>query len=567
VLLISIDTLRADRVGVYGGAEGVTPTLDRLAQSGARFATVIAAAPLTLPSHATMLTGLLPPRHGARHNGIHRLDSSVVTLAEVLHEEGFATAAVVSAAVMARRYGLDQGFETYDEPTSTAERRAGEVNSVALEWLSTRPRDRPFFLFLHYYDPHALYDPPPAWAQRFPGRPYDAEIAYTDDAIAQILGELDREGVAEQTLVVVTSDHGESFGQHDEDTHGLTLHDGVLRVPLMLRGPGIPAGRVVTGEVSNVSVAPTVLGALGVDGLDDPDGIDLSSTWREAKAPEQTVYMEAVGPEVLYGWSPLFGARTNRYFYVRAPQPALYELGSDSDQEHNLLTEPAAHTPEIESTRRQLDDFVSAVLDRAREPSRIALKGETVERLRALGYDIGEGPIEQGTEIDPKRALRWLRRFKAAGGGERPTTDAYGRATGTIRRYVILGQHDQAEDATQALLREHPGDAAAVQAAAEAWAIAKGFERSTELSRQALQIEPELADAHLSLGFQALRAGRDGEATKHFAAAGASAGAPSVQMELARVYAWRGKPDRAAAIWERLLEMDPATAARGSTGD
>ena len=258
LLLVSIDTLRADHVGVYGAVDARTPVIDRLAAEGTRFTTAIASAPLTLPSHASILTGLYPPHHGVRYNGISRLLPSFDTLTERLRDAGYATGAVVGSAVLAGKYGLDQGFDHYDDDTRSrgdpAERPASEVTDGALAWLEHA--ERPFFLWVHYYDPHERYAPPAPFADRFAGRPYDGEVAYVDAELGRLFDSLAARGELDEALIVVTSDHGESLGEHAELTHSYSLYDAVLAVPLVFRGPGVPPAPP-RGHHSTMPAGPT----------------------------------------------------------------------------------------------------------------------------------------------------------------------------------------------------------------------------------------------------------------------------------------------------------------------
>ncbi|MCG8588199.1 MAG: sulfatase, partial [Proteobacteria bacterium] len=229
VLFVTIDTLRADHVGVYGADFAATPALDALAARGARFERAFAVTPLTLPSHATLFTGQLPPRHGVRHNGLFQLPEASETLAERFRAAGYRTGAVVGAVVLQAEYGLAQGFQHYDDDAESRyaaagaylERSAGEVTERSLQWLEAA--DGPFFLWVHYYDPHANYAPPAAYGERFPDRPYDGEIAYVDDQLARLLDRLEARGQLSRTVVSVTSDHGESLGEHGEPNHGYGL--------------------------------------------------------------------------------------------------------------------------------------------------------------------------------------------------------------------------------------------------------------------------------------------------------------------------------------------------------
>ncbi len=419
LLLVTIDTLRADHVGAYGAENAHTPTLDTLAREGVRFETAIASCPLTLPSHATLLTGLQPPSHGVRDNGFFRLGPEAVTLAERLEASGWSTGAVVGAFVLARRFGLDQGFGVYDDEVSVRranygsylERRAADVTDRALEVLERLPE--PFFLWVHYYDPHAAYDPPQRWADALPGRPYDGEIAYVDAELGRLLEGLRAARRLERTLVVATSDHGESFGAHDEETHGYTLYDATLAVPLLLRGPGVPTGRVVGGVARHADVLPTVLARLGVEPPPELDGRDLAPLW-EADAPpsRRLAYAESLATELHHGWSPLFAARSDTYHYVQAPRPELYRLARDPAQRHNLLEDGAS--PEEAAAAAELEAHIERMRAGESEPATPSQPdADTLERLRALGYALPERPAAR-TGLDPKDGLAALGDYFAA---------------------------------------------------------------------------------------------------------------------------------------------------------
>src|SRR5262245_6233424 len=313
IVLVSIDTLRADHVGCYGAEAVETPALDALAAEGVRFATAISPAPITLPSHTTLLTGRDPPQHGVRHNGLFRLPSDVPTLAERLRSAGFATAAFVSAFVLDSRFGLDRGFERYDDqlgiarssgaPGSVAERRGDRTVDAALAWLAGAP-DR-FFLWVHLYDPHADYLPPSPWSERFAGRPYDGEIAFADAQLARL-----RAAVAERwpggTLWWVTSDHGERLGEHAEQTHSFSVYEATPHVPLLAAGPGVRRGAVVGEVVALADVAPSTLALAGLPALAGSTGSDLAPVLRGERAPaDRPAWIETLATQVDMGWSPL----------------------------------------------------------------------------------------------------------------------------------------------------------------------------------------------------------------------------------------------------------------------
>jgi arylsulfatase A-like enzyme/Tfp pilus assembly protein PilF len=411
VLFVTIDTLRADHVGVYGALQAETTRLDALAAAGTRFETAIASAPLTLPSHASLFTGLDPPRHGVRHNGLYRLDGEIDTLAERFRAAGYATGAVIGAVVLARRYGLDQGFESYDDGTSSRssgaggipERSAGEVTDRALEWFARAPR--PFFLWVHYFDPHHEYRPPQPFAERFAANPYDGEIAYVDTQLGRLLDGLEPGGSHRETLIVVTSDHGESLGEHGESAHSYTLYDAVLRVPLILRGPGVPPGRVVERLVRLVDVAPTLLALAGLPGLAEADGQPLAAHLTEGPPPPARVaYAETLATRIEHGWSPLFAARSERHLFVRAPRPELYDVQADPAQLENLAwSDQKRLQAEMERLERALEERMSE----GDAPAPLAVDEESLEQLRALGYALPPEPVA-ATGLDPKDGLSSL---------------------------------------------------------------------------------------------------------------------------------------------------------------
>ncbi len=410
VLLVSIDTLRADHVGAYGASFAETPTLDRLAAEGTRFARAVASSPLTLPSHAALLTGRHPHQIGVRHNGMYMLAPALETLPERLRDAGWATGAFVGSYVLAARFGLDQGFDRYDDATSTglaapggyAERGADAVSDAALAWLESAPR--PFFLWTHYYDPHASYRPPAPWAERFAGRPYDGEIAWVDAQLARVVAALRSRGELERTLVVVTSDHGESLGEHGELTHGYLLYDAVLRVPLILRGPGVPAGRVVDPLVRSVDVAPTVLAWLGREALPASAGRDLRPLWEGADRAERVAYSETLATELELGWSPLFSIRTEGFRYVQAPTPELYDVQADPVERENLLHgDPHAHAAEASELATRLQSILA---DGVQVPAQRP-EDEALQRLHALGSALPAQPVEP-SGLDPKQGIHAL---------------------------------------------------------------------------------------------------------------------------------------------------------------
>jgi arylsulfatase A-like enzyme/Flp pilus assembly protein TadD len=421
VLLVTVDTLRADRVGVYGHAAARTPAFDALARRGVRFTRAYAPAPITLPSHASLLSGRNPPAHGARHNGV-RMEEGVPTLATVLADQGFETAAFVSAFPLDRRFGLARGFATYDDALPRGrdgrpldERPGGSTVDAALAWLA-EVGERPFLLWVHLFEPHAPYGRPAGERDASAPVPgpvaarYDAEIAEADRQLGRLLDALGSRRA--RTLVVVAGDHGEAFGEHGEVAHSLFVYDTTLRVPLAIAGPGVPdSGRAVDAAVGLVDVAPTVLALLGFGGL-DPDGIDLRPWLTGSTRPDdgRALYAESFAPLLDFGWSPLRSVRQGRWKYIEAPRPELYDIRADPGEQHDLVNAEAATAAQL---AEHVTRFGPPVLD-VRE--RIA--PETASRLGALGYVTPERPRIGAERPDPKDRRTVAARVAEVASGE-----------------------------------------------------------------------------------------------------------------------------------------------------
>jgi arylsulfatase A-like enzyme/Flp pilus assembly protein TadD len=414
IVLVSIDTLRADHVGCYGAADAETPALDALAAEGVRFATAISPAPITLPSHATLLTGRDPPQHGVRHNGFFELPTDVPTLAEQLRGAGYATAAFVSAFVLDDRFGLARGFDLYDArlgvtrssggPGAVAERRGDHTVDAALAWLAEAPER--FFLWVHLYDPHAEYRPPPPFSERFAGRPYAGEIAFADSQLARL-----RAAVGARfgggTLWWVTSDHGESLGEHAERTHSFGIYEATQHVPLIAAGPGLPRGAVSEALVALADLAPSALELAALPPLPGASGISVVSALRGGESARRAAWVETLATQLDMGWSPLLGVRTATHKFVRAPEPELYDLRADPRE----LANRAAGEPALAGELDRLVEERAAGrrVELVRQPD-----ADERARLEALGYLRGDAPapapgaLGEVGGFDPKRGVAEL---------------------------------------------------------------------------------------------------------------------------------------------------------------
>jgi arylsulfatase A-like enzyme len=383
VLLITLDTTRADALGCYGRKLDVTPSIDRLAREGVVFENARTVAPLTAPAHASIFTGLYPPRHGVRDNGVGTLPSSARTLAELARERGAQTAAFVAASVLDRTFRFDQGFEHWEQPERSDQptdfdfetKSASEISTAARQWLVLRDRTRPFFVWVHLFDPHAPYEPPAKFLPQARGHPYLGEVAAADHAVGEIVDLLRAEGELERTTVIVVGDHGESLGEHEEATHGLFVYDATLRVPLVVRYPGAArAGRRSKAIVSVVDVFATAARALGVA---SPAGGDAHAL--EDAAPDRGVYFECYAPYVQHGWSPLAGWVDADAKLIASSEPELYAPATDRRELQAL---------DDEARMRALAARIAEVAARPALPADVdaPIASDLARSLASLGY-------------------------------------------------------------------------------------------------------------------------------------------------------------------------------------
>jgi arylsulfatase A-like enzyme/Tfp pilus assembly protein PilF len=508
VVLVTLDTLRADRLGCYGYAKIETPNLDRFARGGTLFEYAVAQAPLTAPSHASIFTGLNPNRHGVRDTGGFILAESHATLAEILQRQGWDTAAFVGSSVLKKSFGFGRGFAVYDDkmprPDAQAmaaefpERRAAEVVDRAAAWLAAQS-GKPFFLWVHLFDPHSPYDPPAPFRENYRGRLYDGEVAYTDQQLGKLFEALGRKS-PENTLTAILSDHGESLGEHGEYTHGVFLYDATLRIAFLMAGPGVPAGRRVKQQVRSIDLLPTLLDLLGGQAPAAVEGVSLRPAF-VAKALPNESYAETLYTKINLGWAELRAMRTDRWKYIRAPRPELYDLAADPAETVNVIGDH----PEI---ARQLDAKLAH-----REPEKVQttmVDRRTMEQLKSLGYLGGSSQGEYaltGRGIDPKDRTEVLRLIYLA-----TSPDAGGASA-----------------------------------------------RSIPLLRQALAEDPTNPTLYYQLGPGLAATGRSAEAMKLYRE-GIANGVRTgwIYARLAHLYLKQGNRDEALAAYERAAQLNPS---------
>jgi choline-sulfatase len=583
VVLVTLDTTRADHLGCYGAHGVSTPNLDALARAGVRFETAITPVPITLPSHATILTGLSPAEHGVHDNVIQELPDTIPTLATILKERGYDTAAFIGAAVLDARYGLARGFDHYDDDLlasmkersalSFVERRAEEVTAPTLAWLRAHSKERPVFLWVHYFDAHQEYAAPPPFGERFAEHPYDGEIAYVDHWVGELMAAVAKHGGDRPALTIVVGDHGEGLGEHGEQTHGLFLYDATLRVPLLMSWPGrIPAGASVPQMVSTEEILPTILDLLGVPAPRDVKAKSLVPLLHGGGAEAGLIFLETMLPKNLFGWTPIEGVRQTGVKYVESPNPELYDLERDPGETRNLA----------ERRAEEAQGLAARLAAHRAEGTAVAKAGEvgqldetTRQRLAALGYAVTPERGGMVESTDPKDLVALFDSLYGAVGliGERRWEEAIAMLESVLRLHprhvgamvnlgeiywtralegatVVGGAPTQSTVGGDSLLPIALGENAA-----------QDFEKSEEWYERALAADPSSSQANFGLGrVYANRGDLDGALDRYRRALDISPNAPDVQNEMAVILIRQGHLGQALAELERVVEAYPAYA-------
>jgi arylsulfatase A-like enzyme/tetratricopeptide (TPR) repeat protein len=546
VLLVTIDTLRADALGAYGKRDAGTPWIDRLAREGVRFADVHAHNVVTLPSHANILSGRYPQHHGVRDNSGFRFPRDAPTAATLLEAAGWRTGAFVSAFVLDSRFGLDAGFDAYDDKLGGAEihtaflvpDRPGALTvEAARAWLEAGGRGRSF-CWVHLYEPHFPYAPPEPFASRFRDQAYQGEVAAADAALEPLLRPLLEKGAAARTLVVLTSDHGESLGEHGERSHGIFAYEATLRVPLILWAPGLLRPRVVTSPASHVDVLPTLLDAVGQRLPEGLDGRSLLAAASGRPSEPEAVYFEALSASLNRGWAPLHGVLAGGLKYVDLPEPELYDLARDPAESQNRA---AAQPGDLERLRAVLGRLRAA--DRGVE--RTQEDASVREHLSALGYVSGDAPRKQRytRADDPKNLVELDARLDEV---VRLYTRRDYDAGVALCREILRAREDMPVAQSQlAVLERARGNVPAALAAA----------------RRALELRPSDAEAAALLGVYLIEAGRAPEALALLAPFLAAKDADvDVLTAAGMAQARLGQPGEALATFSRARAADPTSA-------
>lgn len=550
VLLISIDTTRADHLNCYGYPYSKTPTLNDLARHGVLYSRAYTPSPSTLPAHCSLMTGLYPLHHGVRANGTFRLAEEKTTLAEVLGAAGYVTGAAISAFVLDSRFGLDQGFGSYDDdltvgmkysPHMFRERAAELTNVPVTRWLREHGHER-FFFWVHYFDPHAPYLPPEPYRTNYAQGLYEGEIDYVDEQIGKMLTVLDEIGIRDHTLVIVVSDHGEGLGQHGEQTHSLLVYDSTLHVPMIFSAPlPFPQGRVVHDQACLTDVMPTVLELLGIAG---PAGVDGVSLLKRISDVRESICIETLCTMVLHGWAPLLGIRQSDHKFILAPVKELYDLRNDPLEETNVHDERSDIAARLYQELIRLAGTADPYLATAVEQD-IEMDSQTRRNLESLGYVFSrKGKLAEPQSLpDPKEMVyHWERLQKAV-------------------NLKLAGRVKEAAAIIEECVQKVPRDVYARQNLADVHSLMGDLDKAMDTLRPALELHPEDTGLKVAMASLHVNKGQIAEAEQYYQEVlEAEPESPEALMGLAYVTHLRGRPDEAIATLERVVALDPGTA-------
>jgi arylsulfatase A-like enzyme/Tfp pilus assembly protein PilF len=556
ILLISIDTLRADHLGIYGYDKIETPCIDELGSNGIVFSHAYAQCPVTLPSHTSILSGTYPVYHGVRNNGNFIVPETLTTVAEILKGKGYFTAAVVGAFVLDSRFGLDQGFDLYlDNMAEDKGSRLIGFSEISAKAVTEKAGDiirqkrgngKPFFLFVHYFDPHALYQPPYPYSSKYADHPYDGEIAFVDEQIGLLIETLKKAKVFDRTLVVITSDHGEGLMEHDEMTHGIFVYDTTLHIPLIFSHPLLCKGpRVIEDIVETVDIVPTVLDLAGVD-VPKETGIQGKSLLPLIKGAtgvdEPFVYFETLLPFYEHGWCSLRGVRKGDYKFIDAPDPELYHVKADPREEKNIIEKERDRADALKRVlMRFVDDNSStAHMQKSRQP----IDAEIRQKLASLGYIAGSqvhGTMENPFQgPDPK--------------GKISINLSYHRAVTNFEK----GEYQKAVQLMEELIDKDPRNRQTYISLASMHERRRQLDRAVDVYLKGLTHYPDDVDFHVQLGKVYLWKNSLVEGIEELQKALAiEKDHIPAHNHLGIAYAKTGDLDKAVVEMKKIIELDP----------
>lgn len=551
VILISIDTCRADYLSCYGHQRITTPNLDKLAKHALLFENVISPVPITLPAHGSMLTGLIPPSHGARDNIGYQLSPSNLTLAEIMQSNGFSTGGVISSFVLDSDFGLDQGFDTYDDEfdyardsTLGAERIGSETTEHAINWIEAHCGDK-FFLFVHYYDPHVNYEPPEPFSTEYSDDLYAGEIAYTDHCIGKLLTYLKEQNLYDSSLIIVAGDHGEMLGEHNELTHTYYIYQSAIKVPLIIKPAGKVKAHRIKKPVGLIDIAPAVCGFVGVEPPGHMQGYDLSRYVQGGQpAPaDRAYYCESIIAAVSFNANMLTGLVTDRFKYIHTTRPELYNLTDDPSESNNLIEKEPQRA-------RILRDRLEVMLDEASrkkaDENTKVLDERTIAKLQSLGYVGSNTRTDTAfdeTKQDPKDLIRVYNNYQ---------------------NFLSKVHYNQTEAATQIardIIAEYPMLKEANLFLAIQAMGAGQYEKAVPYLNRLVEMKFDLFKVHFNLGVALSHLDEFDDAIENLnKALQINPKAFKVHNELGGVLRRWEQTDRAVEHYKKSLELDPEQA-------
>jgi arylsulfatase A-like enzyme/Flp pilus assembly protein TadD len=548
---VTIDTLRPDHLHCYGYQKIETPNIDGIARNGTLFENAVTQTPLTPPSHASIFTGLNPPAHHVRDTGGFILPSSATTLATILQQQGWDTAAFISSAVLKKLFGLNQGFAVYDDQMpkpgkgheflEDAERRAGDTVDHALGWLAAQS-GKPYFLWVHVYDPHAPYQPPSPYKEQYKDRLYDGEIAYADHELGRLFAAVRKKSPDDKTLIAILSDHGESLGEHGEYSHGVFLYDSTLRIAFLLSGGGVPNGVRVKQQARTIDFLPTVLDLMGGRAPASVQGVSLTPYFQGKDAATAVSYAETLYPKINMGWAELRAIRTNHWKYIRAPKPELYDLSQDAAETRNVIQ---SHAAEVQRFEAQLRAVIGT--EGAEKVETAMIDQRTLDQLKSLGYTSGFTARSYnltGQGADPKDRVSILKLMEAAEHPPSPISQA--------QRIGLLRQ----------ALSEDPASPLLYYSLGQNYEKAGRYDEAMKLYATALHNGIENARLHSRLADLLVRAGKKDQAIPEYEkAAQMNPADAESQANLATAYLEKGRLGDAERVYKWVLTTDSGYAA------
>jgi len=553
-ILITVDTLRADRIGCYGFSGIETPCMDLFASRGITFEKCVATTPLTLPSHTSILTGTYPTFHGVRDNGGFLVPSEIVTLAELFKQEGYQTAGFVASYVLDSKWGINQGFDYYFDrfdlsryktiSLGNVQRRGDEVINEALAWLEEHKHHK-FFTWIHLYDPHTPYEPPSPYAEKYPGRPYVGEIAYTDSQLARLWQYLEINDLAQKTFLVFASDHGESLGEHQETTHGFFIYQEGVHVPLIFVTPFEKIqGLRRSSVVSLVDIMPSLLEMAEIPCPPQVQGRSLVPVFfKEENNGEKFAYSETFYPRYHYGWSELKGIQNKRFKLILAPRPELYDLENDPEEQENLA---ASRHEELKRLEALAEDFIDRTSENAFQVDYRQMDEETRQKLAALGYigSFADPSSLQGKRLaNPKDKIGVFNQISKA------------------RELGLEGDFDQAVSMMNEIIKEDPDIIDAYFTLGNLYFKERKFEKALEAFFEALDRKPDDAFTVINIANSYIQLRNFEEAEKFILSFLPSLPPDSqVNLVLGNIYNSQKKYDQAIEYYNKCLELNPYSA-------